>query len=105
MDATDRFKRLVIVILVCFRHRSHDHFLGAQGLSDRIRGKMAFASLLARPCPFCSLQAHLVRCFKPLGSRLWNARKDAKARKGALFSLPRQKRLPGVTLVQGRPSW
>jgi hypothetical protein len=27
MDATDRFKRLVIVILVCFRHRSHDRFL------------------------------------------------------------------------------
>ena len=39
MDATDRFKRLVIVILVCFRHRSHDHFLGAQGLSAANQGQ------------------------------------------------------------------
>jgi hypothetical protein len=56
MDATDRFKRLVIVILVCFRHRSHDRFLqrkkaeaSAIEVERRLKNS-AFWVLCAPPC-------------------------------------------------------
>jgi hypothetical protein len=86
MDATNRFKRLVIVILVCSRHRSHDRLPGAQKPSGSGIGARWRLLLLARPClPFCNLHASAWNGPKPVrreGLRRREARRagcDAQA--------------------------